>query len=131
MDHAQASKRFPNLVTTGGQKWDPNLDSVKPLSKFKTSTNPNSKINVKKTKNDLNLVFFVDFKCAFVCLEYVFAYCCLFPYYYKQKKYFAHNDNKVTILTLFRMGFFEAAHGLGGGEGKKGYTSHKEDPKNI
>ena len=29
------------------------------------------------------------------------------------------------------MGFFEAAHGLGGGEGKQGYTSHKEDPKNI
>ena len=84
---------------------------------------------MKKTKNDLNLVFFVDFKCAFVCLEYVFAYCCLFPYYYKQKKYFAHNDNKVTILTLFRMGFFEAARGLGGGGQTRLYLTQRRSKK--
>ena len=55
---------------------------------------------------------------------------------------------KLSILTLFRMGFFGAAHGYGGG-GKKAplpkichtyptimklghsYTLSKEDPKNI
>ena len=40
----------------------------------------------------------------------------------KSYKYFiAHlyNGNKVKPLTLFRMGFLGAAHGWGGGEGKK------------
>ena len=56
---------------------------------------------------------------------------------------------KLSILTLFRMGFFGAAHRYGGGGGKKAplpkichtyptimklghsYTLSKEDPKNI
>ena len=44
-----------------------------------------------------------------------------------------------SALTLFRMGFFRAAHGLGGGgshisynvEAWHRYTLPKEDPKNI